>query len=170
MSICACQFSRVCMKPLARTVIVTLFLTSAASTQANNESAARDLAQSSGCFKCHGVDKKKDGPALRDVAAKYKGVADAETKLIYHVTSGEMVKFDDGHEEHHKKVKTNSFTTAASPAPMQAPKIKETAPAAAEGEAAPEGAAEAPAEGSDEDAPPTEGSPESAAAAEGEQA
>jgi small subunit ribosomal protein S16 len=32
-----------------------------------------------------------------------------------------------------KKVKTNSFTTAAAPAPMQAPKIKETAPAAAEG-------------------------------------
>jgi cytochrome c len=75
---------------------------------AADEAAARDLAQSSGCFKCHGVDKKKDGPALRDVAAKYKGVADGEAKLIYHVTSGEMVKFDDGHEEHHKKVKTNS--------------------------------------------------------------
>ena len=39
-----------------------------------------------------------------------------------------------------KKVKTNSFTTAAAPAPMQAPKVKETpAPAeAAEGEAAAE--------------------------------
>ena len=44
-----------------------------------------------------------------------------------------------------KKVKTNSFTTAAAPAPMQAPKIKETAaPAeAAESDAAPaEGAAD----------------------------
>ena len=44
-----------------------------------------------------------------------------------------------------KKVKTNSFTTAAAPAPMQAPKIKETpveAPAeGAEGEAAPAEAA-----------------------------
>lgn len=39
-----------------------------------------------------------------------------------------------------KKVKTNSFTTAAAPAPMQAPKVKEApaAPAeASEGEAAP---------------------------------
>jgi small subunit ribosomal protein S16 len=40
-----------------------------------------------------------------------------------------------------KKVKTNSFTTAAAPAPMQAPKVKEAAPAApaegGEGEAAP---------------------------------
>lgn len=84
------------------------FLTAPRAVRAADEAVARDLAQSSGCFKCHGVDKKKDGPALRDVAAKYKGAADAETKLIYHVTSGEMVKFDDGHEEHHKKVKTNN--------------------------------------------------------------
>ena len=75
---------------------------------ASDAAAARDLMQSSGCFKCHAVDKKKDGPALRDVAAKYKGVGDAEDKLLYHVTSGEIVKFDDGHEEHHKKVKSDS--------------------------------------------------------------
>ena len=69
-------------------------------------SAAQSLAQRSGCFKCHAVDKKKDGPALRDTAAKYKGNPEAQQKLIYHVTSGEKVKFDDGHEEDHKKVKT----------------------------------------------------------------
>jgi cytochrome c len=89
-------------------LICIAFLTTPGAVLASDEAAARDLAQSSGCFKCHAVDKKKDGPALRDVAAKYGGVADAEAKLIYHVTSGEMVKFDDGHEEHHKKVKTNS--------------------------------------------------------------
>jgi cytochrome c len=88
--------------------LTTTFLTAPSTALASDEAAARDLAQSSGCFKCHGVEKKKDGPALRDVAAKYRGVADAESKLIYHVTSGEMVKFDDGHEEHHKKVKTDS--------------------------------------------------------------
>jgi cytochrome c len=75
---------------------------------AADEVAARDLAQSSGCFKCHGVDKKKDGPAFRDSAAKYKDDPDAQNKLIYHVTSGEKVKFDDGHEEAHKKVKTQN--------------------------------------------------------------
>jgi len=68
--------------------------------------AAQSLAQRSGCFKCHAVDKKKDGPALRDTAAKYKGNPEAPQKLIYHVTSGEKVKFDDGHEEDHKRVKT----------------------------------------------------------------
>ena len=67
---------------------------------------AQDLAKDSGCFKCHALDKKKDGPALRDTAAKYRGDPEAEAKLIYHVTSGEKVKFDDGHEEEHKKVKT----------------------------------------------------------------
>ena len=70
--------------------------------------AAQSLAQKSGCLKCHGIDKKKDGPALRDAAAKYKGNPDAQQKLFYHVTSGEKVKFEDGHEEEHKKVKTNN--------------------------------------------------------------
>ena len=73
---------------------------------AADANAAQDLAKTSGCFKCHGLDKKKDGPALRDAAAKFKDQADAEDKLIFHVTSGEKVKFPDGHEEQHKKVKT----------------------------------------------------------------
>jgi cytochrome c len=68
--------------------------------------AAQGLAKHSGCNKCHAIEKKKDGPALRDVAAKYRGDANAEEKLIKHVTSGEMVKFEDGHKEEHKKVKT----------------------------------------------------------------
>lgn len=68
--------------------------------------AAENLARHSGCNKCHALEKKKDGPALRDVAAKYRGDQQAQEKLIKHVTSGEMVKFDDGHKEEHKKVKT----------------------------------------------------------------
>ena len=74
---------------------------------AGDAGAAQSLAQKSGCFKCHGVDKKKDGPALRDAAAKYRDKPDAQERLTYHVTSGEKVKFDDGHEEEHKKVKSN---------------------------------------------------------------
>jgi cytochrome c len=74
---------------------------------AADAAAAQSLAQKSGCFKCHGVDKSKDGPALRDAAAKYRGDPQAQQRLIYHVTSGEKVKFSDGHEEEHKKVKTS---------------------------------------------------------------
>jgi cytochrome c len=89
-------------------VVAALFiaLTFAGRSVAADANAAQDLAKASGCFKCHGLDKKKDGPALRDAAAKFKGKPDAEDKLIYHVTSGEKVKFPDGHEEEHKKVKT----------------------------------------------------------------
>ncbi|MEX8501899.1 MAG: c-type cytochrome [Leptothrix ochracea] len=68
--------------------------------------AAEQLAKDSGCTKCHAVDKKKDGPAYRDVAAKFRGTPDAEAKIIHHITSGEKVKFPDGHQEDHKKIKT----------------------------------------------------------------
>ncbi|GAB4170422.1 MAG: hypothetical protein Fur0039_09790 [Rhodocyclaceae bacterium] len=73
---------------------------------AADEAAAKTLAKQSGCLKCHAVDKKKDGPAYKEVAAKYKGKADAVDKLTHHVTSGEKVKFEDGHEEEHKIVKS----------------------------------------------------------------
>jgi cytochrome c len=48
----------------------------------------RDLAQKSGCFACHLIDKKLVGPAWNDVAAKYRGQKDAEAKLIAKVSRG----------------------------------------------------------------------------------
>lgn len=68
--------------------------------------AAKGLARQNSCFKCHSVDKEKDGPTFTKVAAKYKGKADAEQKLIHHLTSGENAKFPDGHSEPHKIIKT----------------------------------------------------------------
>src|ERR1039457_5488738 len=67
--------------------------------------AAKALARENSCFKCHGTDKDKDGPAYTKVAAKYRGNADAEAKLIHHIISGEKAKFPDGHEEDHKNIK-----------------------------------------------------------------
>jgi cytochrome c len=69
--------------------------------------AAKALAKQNNCFKCHSVDKEKDGPAYKKVAEKFKGKADAEKRLIEHITSGEKAKFPDGHEEEHKIVKTS---------------------------------------------------------------
>jgi len=74
---------------------------SAAPAAAADEAAARALARQSNCFKCHSIDKKKDGPAWKEVAQKYSGKPDAEAKLIYHITSGKKAKFPDGHEEDH---------------------------------------------------------------------
>ena len=51
-------------------------------------SAQEALAKSSGCLNCHAVDTKKIGPAFKDVAAKYKGNADAEAILVAKVSGG----------------------------------------------------------------------------------
>ena len=44
-------------------------------------SAQEALAKSSGCLNCHAVNAKKMGPAFKEVAAKYKGKADAAATL-----------------------------------------------------------------------------------------
>jgi cytochrome c len=72
-----------------------------------DEEAAKALARQNKCLQCHAIDKKKDGPAYKEVAAKYRGKKDAEEILIHHITSGEKAKFEDGHEEEHKIVKTS---------------------------------------------------------------
>ena len=72
-----------------------------------DEEAARALAKKSDCFKCHTVDQKKDGPAYREVAKKWRGKADAEAKLFTHVTTSPKVKID-GEEENHQQVKTKN--------------------------------------------------------------
>jgi cytochrome c len=69
--------------------------------------AAKALARANNCFKCHSVEKEKDGPAWKKVAADMKGKPDAEQRLIQHITSGEKAKFPDGHEEEHKIIKTD---------------------------------------------------------------
>jgi len=68
--------------------------------------AARTLAGQSRCLKCHAEQVQKQGPAWKDVAAKYLGDAGAEDKLYKHVTTGRKAKFADGHEEAHPVVKT----------------------------------------------------------------
>lgn len=90
------------------TVLASLILAGSTfllpAAQAADEDAARALARQSNCFRCHAVDKHKEAPPWREVAKKYRGKAGAEEKLIHHITSGEKVKFEDGHEEDHKIV------------------------------------------------------------------
>jgi cytochrome c len=53
---------------------------------AGTAGAQEELAKSSGCLGCHAIDTKKMGPAFKDVAAKYKGKADAEATLVAKVS------------------------------------------------------------------------------------
>ncbi|MFA6970259.1 MAG: c-type cytochrome [Gallionella sp.] len=46
------------------------------------------LAKKNNCLVCHSVDKKLVGPAWRDVAAKYRGDAGAEARLVNKVAKG----------------------------------------------------------------------------------
>ena len=78
-----------------------------AQAQSVDVSAAEALAKKSGCTKCHAVSAKKEGPAFKETAAKYKGKPDAEAALMKHLTTNPKVKVD-GKEELHDAVKTKN--------------------------------------------------------------
>jgi cytochrome c len=66
---------------LAAVASIALAVTGAANAQ-------EALAKSDGCLNCHDVSAKKVGPSFKDVAAKYKGQADAEAKLVDKISKG----------------------------------------------------------------------------------
>ena len=47
-----------------------------------------DLLKSKNCMGCHDIDKKKVGPAFKDIAVKYKGNKEAEAKLAAALKDG----------------------------------------------------------------------------------
>lgn len=46
------------------------------------------LAKKHGCLVCHSVNKKVVGPSYKDVAAKYRGDAGAQARLVDKVKNG----------------------------------------------------------------------------------
>ncbi len=94
------------MKLLLTLAAACGLMTASLANAAVDADAAQALLKKSDCFKCHSVDKKKDGPAFKEVAKKYKGKADAEDKLVKHVTTKPMIEID-GKKEEHKAVKTS---------------------------------------------------------------
>lgn len=65
-----------------------MIVTASALMMASQAAANEALAKKSGCLACHGVDKKVLGPGFKDIAAKYKGDASAEGKLVTKVKAG----------------------------------------------------------------------------------
>ena len=86
-------------------IAAVLSLGGAILAHAADDAAAEALVKKSKCLTCHSIDKKKDGPAYKEVAAKYKGKADAEQKLYTHLTTHPTIKVD-GKEEKHESLKT----------------------------------------------------------------
>jgi cytochrome c len=50
--------------------------------------AQSDLLKTKGCLGCHEFDKKKVGPAFKDVAAKYKGDSAAAGTIVNKMKEG----------------------------------------------------------------------------------
>jgi cytochrome c len=93
------------MKLLSTLLLASGLMAASFANAAVDADAAQALLKKSDCFKCHAIDKKKDGPPYKDVAKKYKGKADAEDKLTKHITLSPMVEID-GKKEEHKSIKT----------------------------------------------------------------
>jgi cytochrome c len=93
------------MKLFLTLAVACGLMSAAIANAAVDADAAQALLKKSDCFKCHAVDKKKDGPAFKETAKKYKGKADAEDKLTKHITTSPMIEID-GKKEEHKAVKT----------------------------------------------------------------
>lgn len=70
---------------MKRSLLVVVAMTALASSSAM---ASADLAKAKNCMACHAVANKLVGPAFKDVAAKYAGQKDAESKLTAKVLKG----------------------------------------------------------------------------------
>ena len=93
------------MKLLLTLAVAGGLMSASLANAAVDADAAQALLKKSDCFKCHAIDKKKDGPAFKEVSKKLKGKADAEDKLIKHITTGPTIEID-GKKEQHKIIKT----------------------------------------------------------------
>lgn len=99
--------NRTSVRKVAPAILCLGFFLSLSAKADVDVEAAKALARQNNCFKCHAIDKEKDGPAWKKVAEKYKGKDNGEARLVEHITSGEKAKFPDGHEEEHKIVQTS---------------------------------------------------------------
>ncbi|ARL04423.1 cytochrome C [Burkholderia multivorans] len=74
---------------MRRIIIASLLALSGNYALADVDAAkAQSIASSHMCFSCHAVDHKVVGPAYQDVAAKYKGNANALAILMKKVKNG----------------------------------------------------------------------------------
>ena len=71
----------------------TVTLTVSAAVDA---AAAQALAQSRGCFECHGIERAGSGPAWRAVAQRYDGVAGAQQTLAGRIQTGSSRNWGPG--------------------------------------------------------------------------
>ena len=76
------------MKLALASIIAATTLVAGTAHAALDAAAGEAMMKKDGCSACHAVDKKIIGPSYQEVAAKYKGDAGAEARLIKKVREG----------------------------------------------------------------------------------
>ncbi len=71
-----------------KTIAIALMTSAVLIAGAANAQSGADLAKSKNCLNCHDMDKKKVGPAFKDIGAKYKDNKDAEATLVTKLKEG----------------------------------------------------------------------------------
>jgi cytochrome c len=69
-------------------VMVVCGLFSSVTARADEAPRGQVIAQANACMGCHAVDRKLVGPSFQQIAAKYKGDAQAPSKLARKVKDG----------------------------------------------------------------------------------
>ena len=71
-----------------RTSLLLLGIAGTLAAGAVNAQSGADVVKAKGCLGCHEMDKKKVGPAFKDVAAKHKGNKAAAAELVAKLKEG----------------------------------------------------------------------------------
>jgi cytochrome c len=71
-----------------KTMLVAMAAAGMLAAGAVNAQSGADVLKAKGCLNCHDMAKKKIGPSFNDIAAKYKGDANATTTLAAKIRSG----------------------------------------------------------------------------------
>lgn len=71
-----------------KTILLVVAAAAALASGVGYAQSGADVAKAKGCLNCHEMDKKKVGPAIRDIAAKFKADKGAEAKLTANLKEG----------------------------------------------------------------------------------
>ena len=71
-----------------KTIAVVLSVLAALASGLAIAQSGMDVLKAKGCLNCHDFEKKKIGPAYKDVAAKHKGDKNAESMLVSKLKEG----------------------------------------------------------------------------------
>lgn len=71
-----------------KTMLISMAAAGLLAAGAASAQSGADVLKAKGCLNCHDMSKKKMGPSFKDIAAKYKGDANAAATLADKIKSG----------------------------------------------------------------------------------